>query len=465
MAAQLYPEYAEEQLNYFRICYIYTDILAEGLRTIFKQEWDNRYKTTLGEWKDEPRNGFDFCSRESPKNREKHARHLDIIKNGNRAEWDCAMLFYAILYSDCTRVWDPRVRAHVDNLRKCRNKYLLGMPRSHLSRLEFEWAVSEVTSAFHSLGLPIYQIQGVLDCTVEFSEEQLNYFRICFVITDLVTEGLRSIFKQEWDERYRATPLGEWKDHSQEVLIGRKTLIPMIYGGDRAEWDCAMLIKAILYSRNIHNLSSAVKLGVDVLRKCRNEHVKHIPRGHLSDSEFHTAIDKVLSAFQRLSLPTSQILYIRNQEDTIRLKKRGPEHSELGNDPNIRSIPLYILARGQEAKAAYQRALETGKTSDKRVKVYLVGQDRVGKTSVGRSLKGEQFRKDESSTNGVQMDLPLKHVGAHPWKNSTEQQQMTSFDYNCALYLSNHLSTVSSEEKALGKKKITEKITGETGTA
>ena len=42
-------EYTDEQLNYYRICYLTTDILAKGLRSIFKQEWDNRYKATKGE--------------------------------------------------------------------------------------------------------------------------------------------------------------------------------------------------------------------------------------------------------------------------------------------------------------------------------------------------------------------------------------------------------------------------------
>ena len=31
-------KYTTEQLNYYRICYVVTDILTEGLRTILKQE-------------------------------------------------------------------------------------------------------------------------------------------------------------------------------------------------------------------------------------------------------------------------------------------------------------------------------------------------------------------------------------------------------------------------------------------
>ena len=50
-------EYSAEQLNYYRICYVFTKVLTEGLRIIFKQEWDNRYRRTWGEWKDQPYNG------------------------------------------------------------------------------------------------------------------------------------------------------------------------------------------------------------------------------------------------------------------------------------------------------------------------------------------------------------------------------------------------------------------------
>ncbi|KAK2566347.1 hypothetical protein P5673_009847 [Acropora cervicornis] len=94
-------EYTEEQLNYYRICCITTDELTDGLRTIFKQEWDNQHATTLGEWKDEVKNGQDFKNGESPRNQARKQELLATMINGNRAEWDCTMLFYAILYSDC----------------------------------------------------------------------------------------------------------------------------------------------------------------------------------------------------------------------------------------------------------------------------------------------------------------------------------------------------------------------------
>jgi len=123
-------EFSKEQLNYYRICYVTTDILTEGLRSLFKQEWDNRYKATLGEWKDDPKSGRDFYNGESPRNQRRNADLLVTIRNGDRAKWDCTMLFYAILYSDCIgSSLSPAVKTNVDDLRKFRNEEFAHMPR------------------------------------------------------------------------------------------------------------------------------------------------------------------------------------------------------------------------------------------------------------------------------------------------------------------------------------------------
>lgn len=97
------------------------------------------------------------------------------------------------------------------------------------------------------------------------------------------------------------------------------------------------------------------------------------------------------------------------------------------------------MARGVEATSAYLRALETGKTLDRRVKVYLIGQDRAGKTSVGKSLKGEKFDANEVSTDGVVMHQPMMNAGILPWKNSAMQEETTTFHHRCAEYISKDL--------------------------
>ena len=155
-------EFTEEQLNYYRICYVVTDIITEGLRSIFKQEWDNRYKATFGEWKDEPRNGMDFKNGESPGNQRRNAKLLATMINGDRAEWDCTMLFYAILFSDCIGYGlNPVVKSNVDDLRQFRNEEFAHMPKGYLSDPDFQTAIGKVHAAFQGLGLSTCQIQDI----------------------------------------------------------------------------------------------------------------------------------------------------------------------------------------------------------------------------------------------------------------------------------------------------------------
>ena len=163
--------FTEEQINYFKLCFIVTDELAEGLREIFKREWDNRYKATLGEWKDEPKNGMDFWSGESDRNRSRNAHFLRVIKKGNRAEWDCTMLFYAILFSDCIHSLSPAVQSNVNNLRKLRNEEFAHIARGHLSSLHFKNVVSNISTAFHALNLPTQNIREIINTTTFPSEE------------------------------------------------------------------------------------------------------------------------------------------------------------------------------------------------------------------------------------------------------------------------------------------------------
>lgn len=130
-----------------------------------------------------------------------------------------------------------------------------------------------------------------------------------------------------------------------------------------------------------------------------------------------------------------------NRRKTIKALKRS--HFSSWFEP----MPSYVKARGPKAIAAYRRAKETGKILDRRVKVLLIGQDRVGKTSVGRSLKGERFRDDETSTDGVQMHEPLKNPGIQPWKFSIMQQETTAYHHKCAEYIGKELLAEAKAEE------------------
>ena len=158
-------EYTSEQLNYFRIFYIVVNLVPEGLRQVFKQEWNFLYKAALGEWNDTPKNGLDFYNQESRKSRSKNARYLATIQNGNTAEWDCSCLFFVILFSDSIgATLSTAIKKEVDDLRKVRND-IAHISEAKLTDTEFRGYVGRVLLAFNSLSLPISDIEAVKNQT------------------------------------------------------------------------------------------------------------------------------------------------------------------------------------------------------------------------------------------------------------------------------------------------------------
>ena len=218
-------EYTAEQLNYYRICYVATDILPEGLRAIFKQEWDNRYIITKGEWKDEPRNGIDFYNAETPRNQKRNAHLLKTMTNGNRSEWDCTMLFYAILFSDCIgSTLNPVVQSNVDDLRRFRNEEFAHMSRGQLSDGDFQTAMGKVHTAFQGLGLSTVQIQDLAN-QATFPTKELS--DILNKVEDLNKElqeneqqnqGLKDQLKQTEEQRKSLAHQLQEKEKRRESL-------------------------------------------------------------------------------------------------------------------------------------------------------------------------------------------------------------------------------------------------------
>ena len=155
-------EYTPQQLNYFRICYIAFNLVPEGLRKVFKQEWNFLYMTTsFGEWKDIPQNGSDFYNNETRESRKKNARYFAKIQKGNTAEWDCSSLLFAILFSDSIgTTLSSTIRKEVDDLRKVRND-IAHINEVELTDAEFKNYVARVIAAFTSLKLSTDEIDDV----------------------------------------------------------------------------------------------------------------------------------------------------------------------------------------------------------------------------------------------------------------------------------------------------------------
>ena len=126
----------------------------------------------------------------------------------------------------------------------------------------------------------------------------------------------------------------------------------------------------------------------------------------------------------------------------------------------IPSVPSEIVARGILATKAYNRALLEGKTYVRRVPVMIIGQDRTGKTSLKKSLKGETFNPNEKSTVGIETDPSYFKVSTDVWRTGvkskgTKLEQTFSFEHQAAQMIFDSLrnrSTDYSEAKELAEK-------------
>ena len=101
------------------------------------------------------------------------------------------------------------------------------------------------------------------------------------------------------------------------------------------------------------------------------------------------------------------------------------------------AVPPEILARGPLAFEAYNNALREGRTRVKRVPVMLIGQDRSGKTSLKKSLRGELFNPDEDSTVGIDKDPSHFKVTTEIWKpgekgEPTNADSAISYEHHAA---------------------------------
>ena len=279
---------------------------------------------------------------------------------------------------------------------------------------------------------------------MEYTSEQLNYFRICHVAFNLVPKGLRQVFKKEWDFLFKTTS-GEWKDtpkngsdfcnkEFRKICSKNSRYLATIQNGNTAEWDCSCLFFAILFSVSIGTtLSGAIRKVVNDLRPFRNE-IAHISEAKLTDAEFRGYVDRVLLAFTSLNLPISDIEAVKNQtsfrtaevndlmanvanlqsklkvaQDTIQEKEEQVEcltqemHSKVKSFRTLTVKPSHkIIRRSNEVTRIMAKMQELDDGSNGAVStIYLSGNPGCGKTQLARQIGKEFFTRGSGESEGL----------------------------------------------------------------
>ena len=82
-------------------------------------------------------------------------------------------------------------------------------------------------------------------------------------------------------------------------------------------------------------------------------------------------------------------------------------------------------------KQAVSETLKHGKKKNNRISLLFIGQGRVGKTSLKKSLLGEASKKKEPSTIGIEFDVVevQENDKSNPWRHAKDDQFITSEIY------------------------------------
>ncbi|XP_028414174.1 uncharacterized protein LOC114537236 [Dendronephthya gigantea] len=163
------PWESEESQNYIRAHYIVTDAVEKELRDFFIQEWNKRYQASLGAWDDTNVSGSQLFNLEKKRRRPNKTMLLSKFQNGNTNEWDCTVLFDAILYSKSIGgSLSTKEKTEIDILRKLRNEITHNIPDKTLTNKDFQTMTTTVENALGALGLSINEVVRIKSLFASF---------------------------------------------------------------------------------------------------------------------------------------------------------------------------------------------------------------------------------------------------------------------------------------------------------
>ena len=117
------------------------------------------------------------------------------------------------------------------------------------------------------------------------------------------------------------------------------------------------------------------------------------------------------------------------------------------------SVPSEILSRGPRAVKAFNSALKDGTALVRRLPIMIVGQHRVGKTSLKKSLTGEAFSATQASTEGIETDPSHFKISMEVWRTG---QKGIEVDVDSKVFFDRHVASLmvkslkGEQEKILG---------------
>ncbi|XP_028416353.1 uncharacterized protein LOC114540337 [Dendronephthya gigantea] len=153
------PWESEASQNFIIAEYIVTNAVRQELRNFFIKKWNKRYQASLGAWDDTNVSGSQLFNLEKTRARPNKTTLQSKFQNGNSIEWDCTVLFDAILYSNSIGTdLTTTEKTEIDNLRELRNKLADDFPEKKMKETDFQAMTTEAENALTALGLSTNEV-------------------------------------------------------------------------------------------------------------------------------------------------------------------------------------------------------------------------------------------------------------------------------------------------------------------
>ena len=204
-----------------------------------------------------------------------------------------------------------------------------------------------------------------------YTEEQLNYFRMVYIVMNIFSKELRGLFKSEWRLAH-GTPWCDtttdgrffYRQESSSNKQNRKAELALIAKGDSSKFDDTTLFYCLQFSTCLGDIIRRKKRHVhreiNNLRELRNKVSHFAPYGEASRVVFDNFCRDACSAFTKLHLPTNDLQRVMKETSFETKELKQLESQLLDTKRRLEEYELYMSSKLEKVKC-FQRKFNVEK--------------------------------------------------------------------------------------------------------
>ena len=176
--------------------------------------------------------------------------------------------------------------------------------------------------------------------------EEKNFVRLTYIIVNILTKHLRTLFIKKWNDNYekwrsdKASGGQLWELSGESFRKSNNDCKEKIQTGNEKQWDTAILCKIFLFSDlKLIGGGNPKYAAIGKIRSIRNKYFAHPKNMSCQDDEFNETVAEIKSA--------AKLLFKGDVEHEISVIEKSPIDQEMVKQSRIGkrfSITLFFYA-------------------------------------------------------------------------------------------------------------------------